>query len=248
MKGSLDKIQGFYNKHAYAYYKEREQKGGRLFNEYIEMPATKRAFPKKIAKGSKILDVGCGIGTYTKYFSDLGAQVTGIDISEKMIEISKKVCKGKGNTQFITGDFLKYDFQGERFDYIVGAFMLSYFHDLPFAFNKIAKLLNPNGIVVLSMLHPVRLSVAKDKKECFCIENYFDENDYATDLGFEEDYIALKKWSFEDVIYTSTKSNLCLQGLYEPRPDIPAGRKIKNSDIYYNCPSVVIFKFKKLQL
>ena len=41
---------------------------------------------------ARILDMGCGSGRDAKIFSDRGFKVTGIDLSEKMINISRKNC------------------------------------------------------------------------------------------------------------------------------------------------------------
>ena len=43
----------------------------------------------------KILDIGCGGGLLSEPMSRLGAQVSGIDASEKNISIAKLTCKKK---------------------------------------------------------------------------------------------------------------------------------------------------------
>lgn len=47
-------------------------------------------FISLFAPDSKILDVGCAGGFKSKYLTDHGLQVTGIDFSEKLIEIAKR--------------------------------------------------------------------------------------------------------------------------------------------------------------
>ncbi|WP_312793491.1 class I SAM-dependent methyltransferase [Sphingobacterium sp.] len=43
-----------------------------------------------IKKKGKILDLGCGPGHHSKYFCDMGHEVVGIDLSQRMIELARK--------------------------------------------------------------------------------------------------------------------------------------------------------------
>ena len=45
------------------------------------------------SKGKKILEVGCGTGNYTKILFDRGYDITGLDTSEKMLEVAGKKCQ-----------------------------------------------------------------------------------------------------------------------------------------------------------
>lgn len=47
-------------------------------------------FISYLPSNSSILDIGCGTGELLEYFSSLGFKTTGIDISQKMVDISKK--------------------------------------------------------------------------------------------------------------------------------------------------------------
>lgn len=47
-------------------------------------------FVSLLPPNASVLDVGCGAGVKTKYLSAKGLQVTGIDFSEKFIEIAKR--------------------------------------------------------------------------------------------------------------------------------------------------------------
>ncbi len=69
--------------------------------------------------GKRVLDLGCGPGHYTRYFSELGFEAVGVDYSQKMIEAAKKH-KGIGNPLpwFVVGDMerLQSRFPANSFD------------------------------------------------------------------------------------------------------------------------------------
>ena len=55
----------------------------------------------------KIIELGCGAGNYIRYFSDLGFDATGVDISEKAIEIARELAQKYGvKCEFIVADVL----------------------------------------------------------------------------------------------------------------------------------------------
>ncbi len=85
----------------------------------LSEPIAKRTF----------LDVGCGTGLYSLELARRGAiQVTGIDVSEKMIEICKERAKQENltaKTRFIQVDIM--DFKTDsRFDITIGMGLLDY--------------------------------------------------------------------------------------------------------------------------
>jgi ubiquinone/menaquinone biosynthesis C-methylase UbiE len=65
------------------------------------------------------LDVGCGTGTDAIYLASKGINVTAIDISEEAIRIARgKAEKAGVNVNFISGDFLKVEFDNKIFDFV----------------------------------------------------------------------------------------------------------------------------------
>ena len=46
-------------------------------------------FASLLPQGARVLDAGCGSGQKAKFFHDRGAQVLGIDFSEKLLEIAR---------------------------------------------------------------------------------------------------------------------------------------------------------------
>ena len=62
-----------------------------------------------IPKGSKILDIGCGPGLYTKRLSDMDYAVTGMDYSKRSITYAKSQ---DSKTDYIYQNYLELDYTG----------------------------------------------------------------------------------------------------------------------------------------
>src|SRR5665811_639208 len=55
----------------------------------------------------KIIELGCGIGNYVRYFSKMGFDATGVDISDKAIDIARILAQKAGTKcEFIEADVL----------------------------------------------------------------------------------------------------------------------------------------------
>jgi len=94
--------------------------------------------------GKTILDLGCGPGLLSKYYSDHGFIVTGMDFSENMVKAARKQCP---KCRFIVKNVLDLDSNNDKFDGIV-AFHLLQFLDRPQIielFKKISASLTENG-------------------------------------------------------------------------------------------------------
>ena len=71
------------------------------------------------AKINSILDLGCGTGKHDFLLSEKGYQITGIDISNEMIEIAEST--NKPNIEFVLGDVRNIDLN-KKFDAVISLF------------------------------------------------------------------------------------------------------------------------------
>lgn len=78
-------------------------------------------------KGSKILDVCCGTGGQAFAFGRRGYSVTGIDLSEDMLEIAERRNRYR-NVRFMLADAINIPFRDNYFDVSCISFGL---HDMP---------------------------------------------------------------------------------------------------------------------
>jgi 2-polyprenyl-3-methyl-5-hydroxy-6-metoxy-1,4-benzoquinol methylase len=64
----------------------------------------------------RVVDFGCGMGSYATRLAEKGAVVTGIDFSETFIQHAKKVAKQKGlDIKYVQQNYLEFEIE-ERFD------------------------------------------------------------------------------------------------------------------------------------
>ena len=72
-----------------------------------------------LKKGSNLLDVGCGFGRTFKFFLDFKVNITGVDISKKMIKAaSKDFDKEELVKKLIISPAEKLPFEDSKFDYL----------------------------------------------------------------------------------------------------------------------------------
>lgn len=58
--------------------------GKNYYLDYLNGPALKRMVGD--VEGKSVLDVGCGEGCFSRFFAKAGAEVTGVDLSDALIE------------------------------------------------------------------------------------------------------------------------------------------------------------------
>lgn len=106
----------------------RESRHTYPFDGYPDVLGTVyRMVPVKQHK--RILDVGVGTGVLTRRFYQDGAEVCGIDFSEKMLERAREAMPGAVLVKWDFSRGLPPEFEGKRFDAIVSTYALHHLHD-----------------------------------------------------------------------------------------------------------------------
>ena len=103
--------------------------------------------------GLNILDIGCGGGLIAEPMSRLGANITGIDASEKNIKIAKahlKKNKLKINYKCASPENLN---QKENFDVILNLEIIEHVEDVELFMEKSSKLLKKNGLMFVATIN-----------------------------------------------------------------------------------------------
>lgn len=107
-------------------------------------------------KNKRVLDAGCGNGTYTKYFIESGASVIGIDASNLAISKAKQTITGQ--VSFLLGNLeqpLDY-LEDESFDFIFSNLVIHYVMDWDRLFRDFFRILKVGGSTIIVVPHPNR--------------------------------------------------------------------------------------------
>ena len=107
----------------------------------------------KPLSGIKILDIGCGGGLLSEPMSRMGANVTGIDASDKNIKIAKlhsKKNKLKINYLCSSPEKLKIK---KKFDVILNMEIIEHVDDIDLFIKKSSELLKKNGLMFIATLN-----------------------------------------------------------------------------------------------
>jgi len=107
----------------------------------------------KPLKDIDILDIGCGGGLLSEPISRLGAKVTGIDASEKNINVAKfHAKKNKLKINYICSSPEKLKLK-KKFDVILNMEIVEHVDDVNFFINKSSEFLKKNGLMFIATLN-----------------------------------------------------------------------------------------------
>src|SRR5262249_690674 len=95
-----------------------------------------------------ILDVGCGTGDVLSMLARKipSAKLYGVDLSQKMIEFSKKK---NPNASFVVGNAEKLPFGDNEFDLVLNTISFHHYKHAQDAINEAYRVLKPNGKFLL---------------------------------------------------------------------------------------------------
>jgi SAM-dependent methyltransferase len=219
--------------------------------EFINRSVEWIASEFNIKMGFKIADFGCGPGLYATRLAKRGANVTGIDFSERSIEYAKDVAvRERLNISYVKQNYLEFETE-DRFDLVL--MIMCDFSALSPAqrkelLRKFHKILKPSGSVLLDVYS---LSAFEQKEEVATYEvnqlnGFWSPNKYYGFLNafkYDEEKVALDKYTIieldrtrkvynwlqyfapEDLEGEVIKAGFSVKGLYSDVAGTPYDRK-----------------------
>lgn len=183
MKGEKQNVFEAYNLIA-DWFSESRRNQGLIEKSYLDQLIA------MVGKTGTVLDLGCGTGMpMMGYLIDEGLQVTGVDASERMLEIARQHLP---DAEFICSDMRKFSVD-RKFDAIIA--WHSFFHlpseDQPAMFGIFKAHLNPGGVLLFTS--------GKTRGEAWGMNG--GENLFHASLNTEEYQLLLEKNGFSVLVY-----------------------------------------------
>ena len=133
-------------------------------------------------EGKKILDLGCGDGTFgNELLSSGAASYTGIEGSREMAFLASKATAQLGGKIHLK-DLELFQAEGLQYDLIVSRFVIHYLTDIRHLFKEINQALGTGGKFVFTVQHPLTTSsfvskVQGERRGDWLVDDYFREGE-----------------------------------------------------------------------
>jgi SAM-dependent methyltransferase len=122
------------------------------FSEEQQVPTYEAALRRvEIRPGSRVLDIGCGVGVFLGLVADRGAEVFGLDASEALLASARERLP---NADLRVGDMESLPYEDDTFDLVTGFNSFFFATDMVAALREAGRVAKPGAPVVIQVWGP----------------------------------------------------------------------------------------------
>ena len=198
--------------------------------------------------GRRIVDIGCGEGRFCRVLAGLGAEVTGVDLTQPLLLRAR--AQGTAHITYLAGNAEDLaDLDGEGFDlavsYIVMVDLLDYRSSIEAAY----RVLKPGGRFVVCNVHPMRMSqpggwvTQGGRKLFYAVDDYTLEGPREF-TWWDRPFINMHR-TLSSYITAFLDAGFGLEGLKEPVPSDAQLVENPTFDDEFRVPNFIIYLLRK---
>ena len=201
-----------------------------------------------------VLDAGCGEGYLSRFLAKSGASVTGVDYSERMIQLAKNKTSEAFKITFKYGNCEDLNFlEDKSFDLIVSNMVIQDLSNYESAISEMYRLLVDSGTFIFSILHPCFVTpgsgwVKSDtgEKLYWKVDNYFYEGAYeqAFPIDQQDKFLYFHR-TLSSYVNTIVRAGFQIEEMIEPKPSIEMLEKYPSFEEDFRCSDFLVFKLRK---
>ena len=200
--------------------------------------------------GKSVIDIGCGEGRFCRLLSELGAAVTGVDLTEALIEQARNV--GSDSETYLVGDAENLEeVRDESFDLAVSYIVLVDLEDYRSSIRQAYRVLRPGGRFIVCNIHPMRTAVKstdgwisdRSRKLFYPVDNYTEEGEREF-LWWSGPFINVHR-TLSSYVSAFLDAGFVLEALQEPVPSEEQLAVHPGFDDEPRVPNFIIYVLKK---
>jgi ubiquinone/menaquinone biosynthesis C-methylase UbiE len=150
-----------------------------------------RRFSRAVGDKKPVWDFGCGPGQTAKYLTDLGMEISGLDLSEKILQEARTL---HPEIHFRKGNVLELEFDDDSMAGVVAFYAIVHFTEeqVETAFREVFRVLQPGGLFLFTY---------HIGDETLYLEEFLGKEIDIDFMFFTTDFISgcLKKVGFEEI-------------------------------------------------
>lgn len=196
----------------------------------------------------EVLDIGCGEGRFGRVLAGLGARVTGVDLTEPLVEKAAALASLAesylvGNAEDLAG------LNDETFDLAVSYIVLVDILDYRRSIQAAHRVLRPGGQFIVCNIHPMRMAQPYgwirqgDRKLFYAVDDYTCEGPREFEW-WGESFINMHR-TLSSHISAFLDAGFVLEGLYEPTPSKSQLRANPGPADEFRVPNFIIYALRK---
>ena len=200
--------------------------------------------------GRSVIDIGCGEGRFCRLLAGRGAAVTGVDLTEPLIERARAL--GGERQTYLVGD--AEDLEGvldASFDVAVSYIVLVDLLDYRRSVREAFRVLRPGGQFVVCTIHPMRSAVVGpenwvrdgDTKLHYRLDNYTEEG--PREFGWWDRMFVNMHRTLSSHVSAFLDAGFVLEALQEPVPSEEQLAVHPEFDDELRVPNFIIFALRK---
>jgi ubiquinone/menaquinone biosynthesis C-methylase UbiE len=199
-------------------------------------------------EGRRVLDIGCGEGRFCRVLAELGADVTGVDLTEPLIKRARTLASERES--YVVGDAENLaGIEDACFDHAVSYIVLVDLHDYQQSIREAFRVLRPGGRFVVCNIHPMRMAQPYgwvrlgDRKLFYAVDDYSNEGP-RTFEWWGSSFVNMHRM-LSSYVDAFLEAGFIIDGIQEPTPsDAQLAENPKLSD-EFRVPNFIVYALRK---
>jgi len=241
--------------------------GENIYSDYLNAPALMRMLGE--VDGKRVLDMGCGEGYASRILAGAGANVIGVDISDRLIDAAlEEEARYPQGIEYISADAANiHMFEDESFDIVTCYMAMMDMANHEKVISEASRVLKTGGRYIIVMEHPcfgtrfvdgrmisgwkTRLHEEGRKEYIrYRIEDYLHNHSYAFEWKHDRLSYHFVTTGFHrtlsDYVNEMSKNGLVITGMDEPQPMDEGIRVQPSMDKHLRIPQSIVIEATKL--